>query len=94
MTEKEDGQIDPKERVYKVVKTFCENEGLKTVEKHLMDVITSTDEWINRCPQRKIAERICALCELYQFVQKLGECVNEGTFIVNGDPETSSLNTK
>ena len=77
MKEKENGQIDPKERVYRMVKTFCENEGLKTVEKHLMDVITSTDEWINRCPQRKIAERICALCELYQFVQKLGEYVNE-----------------
>lgn len=94
MTEKENGQIDPKERVYRMVKTFCENEGLKTVEKHLMDVITSTDEWINRCPQRKIAERICALCELYQFVQKLGECVNEGTSPANGDPGTSSVNAK
>ncbi|WP_455786236.1 hypothetical protein [Butyricimonas faecihominis] len=84
MKEKENGQIDPKERVYRMVKTFCENEGLKTVEKHLMDVITSTDEWINRCPQRKIAERICALCELYQFVQKLGEYVNEREEADNG----------
>ena len=55
-----------------MVKTFCENEGLKTVEKHLMDVITSTDEWINRCPQRKNSGTNLCLVRVVSIRAKAG----------------------